>query len=202
MKTLIITLCSLLMCTSIYADTFADADFFGGIGPGGNPNGILLDAGGRVVVDTSFNFIFDDGTSGFTLGSPYDAGVQGTYSSSLGYVPGTAIDPSSLVFTFFFRDPNSGDEGERVNIGFGDLVFDGSSFTGTLVTQFGGNALLVGDIQANGFVMYRVRALSGEFILDGSIAQFTTVPEGGSAAVLLGIALIGIEVMRRKLRTA
>ena len=115
---------------------------------------------------------------------------------------GQADGGRALVFTFFFRDPNSGDEGERVNIGFGDLVFDGSSFTGTLVTQFGGNALLVGDIQANGFVMYRVRALSGEFILDGSLAQFTTVPEGGSAAALLGIALIGIEVMRRKLRTA
>jgi len=107
MKKLILILCSFLVGASTYAATFADADYFGGINEEtGNPNGLLLDAGGRVVVDTSFNFIFDDGTSGFTLGSPYDAGVQGTYSSELGYVPGTTIDPASLVFTFFFRDPN------------------------------------------------------------------------------------------------
>lgn len=203
MKTLILTICSLFVCASTYAGSFADADFFGGTNGSGNPNGILLDSGGRVVIDTSFNFVFADGTNSFTIGSPYDSSVQGTYSSALGYIPGTIIDPASLVFTFFLRDPNGGNESERLNINFGDLVFNGSSFSGTLVTSFGGNALLVGDIQTNGFVMYRVRALSGDFILDAAYAQFTTsVPEGGSAAALLGIALIGAEVARRRLRTA
>jgi len=31
---------------------------------------------------------------------------------------------------------------------------------------------------------------------------FQTVPDGGSAIALLGIALIGLEALRRKLRTA
>ncbi len=178
MKTLILTLCSLLVSASTYAAQFADADFFGGTDQNGNPNGILLDAGGRVVVDTSFNFISNDGTPSFTLGSPYDSGVQGTYSSALGYIPGTAIDASSLSFTFFFRDPSEGDGAERINLQFGDLVFNGGSFTGTLVTSFGGNAEVLGDIQANGFIMYRVRSLSGEFIFDGAIAQFNSTSSG------------------------
>jgi hypothetical protein len=202
MRTLIVTFCCVLVSASTYAGTFADADFFGTIGEGGNPNGILLDAGGKSAVNTSFNFVSDDGTAGFTIGSPYSLSDQGTYSSALGYVPGTSIDASSLMFTFFFRDPTSGSERERINIGFGDLIFNGNSFSGTLVTQFGGNALLVGNIEADGFVNYRVRAMQGDFILDGALAQFTTVQEGGSAAGLLGIAFIAVELIRRKLRTA
>ena len=85
---------------------YADADFFGGTNGGGNPNGVHLVA--NTFVQASFNFVNPDHTSSFTIGAPYDPLLQGTYSSQLGYVPGTMIDPNSLFFSFFFRDPNGG----------------------------------------------------------------------------------------------
>ncbi len=93
---------------------------------------------------------------------------QGTYVSQLGYVPGTRINPDDLRFTFFFRDPKGGNEQEKINLGPGDLVYDGGRFSGALSLEFGGDAAVAGTIAANGSVSYRVRAISGEFVLDGA----------------------------------
>jgi protein with PEP-CTERM/exosortase system signal len=196
MKTFLLTLCSLLACASTYASTFSDADYFGSTNSNGNPKGVLLIAG-IDAVNSSFNFVSPDRTAGFTIGAPYDSSVQGTYTSQLGYGPGTTIDPTSLFFTFFFRDALGGGEAERINIGFNDLVFNNGSFTGTLVTELGGNAALVGNIESDGFVNYRIRAISGEFIFDAAYARFNT-PDGGSTVALLGFSLAAVGVLRRR----
>jgi hypothetical protein len=198
MKTFLLTLCSLLACASTYASTFSDADYFGGANSNGNPNGVLLIANIDDAVNSSFDFVSPDRTASFSIGAPYDPSVQGTYTSQLGYTPGTTIDPSSLFFTFFFRDPLGGQEAERINLGFNDLVFNDGSFTGTIVTDLGGNAALVGNIEDDGFVNYRIRAISGEFVFDGAYARFNT-PDSGSTVALLGFSLAAVALLRRRL---
>ncbi len=194
---IIIALCG---ATSAYATMYADADFYGGTNTQGNPNGILLSTGAPPhFVTSSFDFINPDGTSSFTIGSPYDPLQQGAYSSALGYPVGTNIDPLSLFFTFFVRDPNGGNEGERVNLGPRDLIFNDGSFTGSAVLDFGGNLAVIGAIETTGIVNYRVRALAGEFVFDAAFAHFNTVPESGSTVALLGLTLAGIGFLRRKL---
>lgn len=191
--------------TSAHATMYADADFFGGVNGSGNPNGIHLTAFPGPPpqgVTSSFDFVNSDGTPSFTIGAPYDPNQQGTYTSVLGYPVGTMIDPNSLFFTFFVRDPNGGGEHERINFGPGDLIFNNGSFTGTAVLNFGGNLAVIGDIKATGKVDYRVRAISGEFIFDAAYAHFNnipSVPDGGSTVALLGLALAGVGMLRRKL---
>lgn len=193
---IIIALCG---ATSAYATMYADADFFGGINSDGNPNGVLISAGGHPFITSSFDFVADDGTPSFTIGAPYDPLQQGTYSSALGYPVGTTIDPMSLFFTFFVRDPNGGLQGEKINLGPLDLIFHNGSFTGSAVLDFGGNLAVIGDIETDGIVNYRVRTFGGDFVFDAAFAHFNTVPDGGSTVALLGLTLAGIGFLRRKL---
>ena len=90
------------------------------------------------------------------------------------------------------------EESARINLGPGDLIIRDGTFTGTLVTNFGASATLIGQIEATGLVDYRVRATNGEFIFDGAYAHFDT-PDGGSAVMLLGLALTVVGLLRRKL---
>jgi len=202
MKTLVLTICVLLVAVSGFAASFSDADFFGGTNGSGNPNGIQLVAGtgSSSFVQATFDFVNTDGTSSFTIGDPYAISDWGTYSSQLGYTTGTPINPDSLLFSFFFRDPNGGSERERIDIG--DIQVDqNGNFSVRLNTTFGGSGLLRGSIESTGAVTYRVTAAAGEFYLDGAYAGFQT-PDGGSTVVMLGMALIGMELLRRRLRTA
>jgi len=200
MKTLVLTICMLLVAVSGFAASFSDADFFGGANSSGNPNGIQLVAGtgSGSFVQGTFDFVNTDGTSSFTIGDPYAISDWGTYSSQLGYPTGTPINPDSLFFSFFFRDPNGGSERERIDIG--DIQVDqNGNFIVRLNTTFGGSGVLRGSIESTGAVDYRVTASTGEFYLDGAYAGFQT-PDGGSTVVMLGMALIGMELLRRRLR--
>jgi hypothetical protein len=199
-KTLLLTSCMLLVATSGFSGSFSDADFFGGTNSNGNPNGIQLVAGtgSGSFVQATFDFVNPDGTSSFTIGDPYAVSDWGTYSSQLGYLTGTPIDPESLFFSFFFRDPNGGSERERIDIG-NIQVDQNGNFTVRLNTTFGGSGLLRGSIESTGAVAYRVTAATGEFYLDGAYAGFQT-PDGGSTVVMLGIVLIAMELLRRRLR--
>jgi hypothetical protein len=202
MKTHMLAICAVLVAVSSFAGSYSDADFFGGTNSNGNPNGIQLVAGtgSGSFIQATFDFVNPDGTSSFTIGDPYAFSDWGTYSSELGYVTGTPINSDSLFFSFFFRDPNGGNERERIDIG--DIQVDqNGNFTVRLNTTFGGSGLLRGTIESTGAVAYRVTAATGEFYLDGAYAGFQT-PDGGSTVVMLGIALIGIELVRRRLRIA
>jgi hypothetical protein len=85
----------------------------------------------------------------------------------------------------------------------GGFTFDLAS--STIVTQIPGflNLEGVGTITGNGFdptqaqFTLTVTTLNSRFVF-GAITN--TVPDGGSAVALLGLALIGIEAVRRKLR--
>jgi hypothetical protein len=199
-KTHMLTICTLLVAVSGFADSYSDADFFGGTNGNGNPNGIQLvaGAGSGSFVQTTFDFVNSDGTSSFTIGDPYAFSDWGTYSSELGYVTGTPIDSDSLFFSFFFRDPNGGSERERIDID-NIHVDQNGNFTVRLNTTLGGSGMLRGTIESTGAVAYRVTASTGEFYLDGAYAGFQT-PDGGSTVVMLGVALVGIEMVRRRLR--
>ena len=79
------------------------------------------------------------------------------------------------------------------------MIFHNGSFTGSAVLDFGGNLAVIGDIQSDGIVNYRVRTFGGDFVFDAAFAHFNTVPDGGSTVALLGLSLAGIGFLRRKL---
>ena len=186
--------------------TFSDADRFGslvtvGSGPTnppvGSPAGITLTSGGpSASVSGSFDLVNADGTSSFTLGTPYAPSVRKTYSSALGFIPGTLFTDYGVV-TLFFRDPAGGSE---------TVVFTASPDTITasdIGTQFfispTISATLTTALNLSGAFSYTVTATSGSFILDAAYLEVgASVPDGGSTATLLGSALLVGAFLRRR----
>lgn len=201
-KLVVLSLASLALAVNVQATQiiYSDADYFGG-GAGTPPSGIQLkSSGGTASVTGSFNFAAADGTASFTVGAPYASGDQGTYTSVTGFVSPLSVVPGSMNFTLFFRDPNAG--AEVYAFAANDLYIAGGPISTKFVLHLNGGdtASVDAEIDATGKLNYTISASSGEFILDAAYAEITATTDGGSTVALLGLALVGVEGLRRKLK--
>jgi hypothetical protein len=94
---------------------------------------------------------------------------------------------------------------------FGGVTFTFNLLTSTIVTQTATflNVRGTGTVTGTGFdPTFGLWSFTSSKADGGNSSSFTfaantsAIPEGGSAIALLGVALVGVEVLRRKLRTA
>jgi VPDSG-CTERM motif len=209
-KQLIMAVAALSMAAGAQANvyTFADADYFGTIHstggvnpPNGSPNGVTLTFGGATPsATTTFDFVSPDATPSFVIGSPYlPATVRGTYSTQLGFQVGTHSVLDGFV-TLFLRDPAGGTEGIKYTSSLNSQTITHGEFTTQLVISEGITANVAGFIDSNGFISYTVAATSGSFILDAAYMEIHATPDGGSTLTLMGCAVMGLGIFRRKVK--
>ncbi len=128
--------------------------------------------------------------------------------TSDGFVPGTDIATAAeATFTLTDNDPNAETVRIRVPYNVGYLVANGA-FESTFT--FGLSSITVlADINADGILYYRVRAMSGDFYFNSASLTVngerpspndpTGVPDGGASVALLGMGLLGLGTLKRKL---
>jgi hypothetical protein len=157
--------------------------------------------GGSASVTGTFD-LKNPGSSTYTITAPYP-GLT-TISDQGGFVPGTDVATSATAF-FWFRDDNDPNETEHVAVNLNGLPFTGGQVTSEGVSVFGGTADVTATINLNGTVTYTVTATDGDFFFDyadltatGDVIR-TNAPDGGATASLLGVGLLGVAAIRRKL---
>ena len=84
----------------------------------------------------------------------------------------------------------------------GDVI--GAGFTFTKLTPGTRSSLLIFQTNATNFELNSVNIINGSVAVTVGLspAASTSVPDGGSALALLGLAMVGVEGLRRKLRLA
>jgi hypothetical protein len=197
-KHLFIGLGSLAIALSAHAVVYSDADSFG----------VTL-AVGSPAVTGNFNFInMADGSTSFAIGAPYlPEQLRQTYASADGFDPVRQdVVPGTGAFIFFFRDPDLTGVTNAVTVTIGSPSDPlqgvvGQTFQNQFVFSKNMTGVIEGQISDTGILSYSVFN-SGEspFVFDAAFARIeaTAVPDGGSAVALLGVALVGIEGLRRK----
>ena len=133
---------------------------------------------------------------------------EGTFNiAEDGYNPTTHQVSSAVVMFAFGDDNDSAYEEVSVDLGLVEGAF-GKQFN--VLTLFGGDLKigLVQDLSADGILNYKINMESGDFYLGYAslVAQATVrpqnaVPDGGATAALLGLGLLGLSVIRRKMRS-
>ena len=178
--------------------------------------GVTLLAGGSAL---AIQYI-DTNPADTRLDANYFYGLNPLYNPSYtggwdllneGYDPLTE-QINSAVATFKLNDANGFSESYTITID-GNAFLTGGSFSTTLLgtisvgDSVGGTALVTLD--ATGLLSYTVTANSGVFWLKEATLTAeasgrpqtdpTTVPDGGASLALLGMGLIGLGALKRKL---
>ena len=185
-------------------NAYSDGDVFGGVSSTLKPLGVVVTTTTPVL--GSFDFDAFDATSGSPAGisavfSPQYAAPanNGLYYSKVGFAVGSeAVVPDSFSMKSWFRDGDAAAETVLVFVNNVGLI--NGTFTEIVLTQSGGSLAIEGEINATGKVAYSVSSLLGNFRLDAAYATISTqpVPEGGSLVLTLGLAVLGLEGMRRR----
>lgn len=184
-KTLLAALAVAFLACAAFSPQAQAVMISGGISLGGT---YTTDTGNINTADafTSFSGVFVVSGAGDYSGVPGGTGVS--------------MNP----FTF---DPFGGPVVPLWTFMFAGSTYSFDLTSASIVTQ-GGNSLVLegaGDLMITGFDttpgswVFTANQGGGSFSFSSSNAA---VPEGGSALALLGIALLGVEVLRRKLATA
>lgn len=119
-----------------------------------------------------------------------------------GYTPLDEISSAWVQFNVQDENRNEGDI-ETFRVELDNLVFD-DNFGGTLpfaVVSFGGNLLanLIVELESDGRLSYTIEATAGDFRLKSAYLEATTVPDGGMTVGTLGLGLLAIAGIRRKM---
>jgi hypothetical protein len=143
-----------------------------------------------------------------------DLGGNGTFSDLGGFQLGSTVENAAIEF--WFSDPaGGGADGYviRINVAslqmYGYAEWDVSNDTDKEYqsvaiegTSFGAEVLLA--ISNTGIVEWKIQSLdSGSFNVDAGrliVNATAPVPDGGSTAILLGMGMIGMVGLQRKLR--
>ncbi|MDB6167894.1 MAG: hypothetical protein JWM88_758 [Verrucomicrobia bacterium] len=130
----------------------------------------------------------------------FNKSYTGTWDlTGYGYVPGS-MQVDSAVATFQFFDLLGS---ESFTVTWNGNSFSNGSFFGIITLGTGLSATAIGDLSVDGILSYTVTRNSGEFWLTNArlTAQTSTVPDGSSTAMLIGVALIAMMIVsRRELR--
>jgi len=139
-------------------------------------------------------------SSSFTVTDPVTTdAVTGTY---LAVLPGTGVDFRGFVFN---PPAASVDPLWSFQIGSTEYSFDATTVTSVYVSSLqewviggAGMAMVTGDSDTKGTWNVNLSQSGASFVFDSSAAALA-VPDGSSAMTLLGSAMIGLAVFRRKL---
>ncbi|MCC6821338.1 MAG: VPDSG-CTERM sorting domain-containing protein [Verrucomicrobia subdivision 3 bacterium] len=128
-----------------------------------------------------------------------------------GYNPGIETI-TSAVATFKLNDAFGGREGYNITVEANPFLSGGSfatSLFGTITVGSGITGNILGILDATGVLDYTITRTSGEFWLTNArlVAQASTrtgtnptsVPDGGTTLAMLGMGLVGVFGLRRKI---
>jgi hypothetical protein len=155
--------------------------------------------------------IVNPGSSSYTIGAPYTSGT-GTFTDAGGYVLGTPL--SDATASFYFYDKAHGNYDYVSAILYAGFVpiqsasYDSSSGTWSEDLSIDGNALTLTWLEVTGGISYSVSdiGLGSAFTLQYALLQADTttsseVPDGGTTIALLGMGLLGVCAVSRKIRS-
>ena len=187
-KTILATFAVILLACAAFSPQAQAAMITGGISLGG---AFTTDTGNVNTANafTSFSNVFVVSVNGDYSGVPTGGSSPAVTQNPFTFDPFTL--PVTPLWTFMF--------------GGNTYSFDLLSCS---ISQQGGGSLILtgsGTLNITGF-----DATSGDWVFTGNQAGGTfsfsssnaAVPEGGSALILLGLGLVGLEVLRRKLVVA
>ncbi len=164
---------------------FSDVDVFNQSMAAGSPSSSY---------SGTFQFVTPDAGSNMFTATGFGP-ADGTYMSNFGFVIGTPVIDGSI--TFFFRDPDGGEETGSVTANF-ISASELSSFTTYSVFSHGLEFNILSSISPTGFLTYTVSTTSGSFDLVAGIGSITTaVPDGGDTLVMMGGGLLGLVALKR-----
>ncbi len=183
---------------------YGDVDtFMTGITPGVR---ISAAAGQVHSVSGIFQFEAPDGTPSYTTvigtgGNGYPAPAETVISNPMFNHLNQQVLPESVNLKLFLRDPARGTEAGTF-VAAGETVIT-PGITNYFKSEQGVSGPTLGietAINNAGQVSYTITATSGEFYIDAAYMFFSVnVPDNGSSVALLGLALVGVEGLRRKL---
>jgi hypothetical protein len=168
------------------ATEFRDADLW---------NTTIAASGGFA---SDFNIVTLDGSGDtFTVASPpYNTTTQNgnkTYTSQAGYLPGHTVTDGTV--NFWFRGTQN--DSFIITVGLSTL----------LTTSNGGpvsfksddlNVTLIADLEADGKINYTIlNGFASAITLDYALLT-ANAPDGGTTVLLLGAALTGLGMLRRR----
>lgn len=154
-----------------------------------------------------------------------DLAVQKLSSAGTSSYSGTFVLPGydaatqmvqSAQATFVFSDDSLFDSNEyaKISLGFenfGSLEVDGIPLLPWTYTFFSGNLTMLTTLSSTGQLDYTITATSGDFWYKGGVlkAEVTQrpstnntpprVPDGGASAALLGMSLLAVAGLKKKL---
>jgi hypothetical protein len=116
---------------------------------------------------------------------------------------------TSATATFVFTATGASEK--TVNILLAEQAFASQSFTGNTTISDGVSASILANLQADGLLAYTVNRQDGNFTLVsaqliangdriGNGNGLPSVPDGGATVGLLGLALLGLAGLRRRLQ--
>ncbi len=149
-----------------------------------------------------FDIVNSDGTESFKVeGYPdddtdqYHNGV--TYTSKLGFDP-LLMKIIKGNISFWFQDANK--DAFTISVDLNEMLFDVGTAHGTYVYQTTSLDMdLIVDLQEDGIITYSVDNKSASGItFDYALLSATAVPDTASSMILLGSALSGFAMLRRK----
>ena len=127
-----------------------------------------------------------------------------------GYNPATQeVTSATATFSIWDADmPGGGSEQVRIDLGSSSDWITQNNFSLALVLSSGLELSLLADLNVDGIISYRLRqAQSGSGTLSYYLEQAELVaqvaelpvPDGGTTLAMLGLGLIGLGALRRKL---
>ena len=187
-RKILATLCTVVSASSTFAVPYVDVQ---------SPNA-------WVSAFSPYNGVFNLVSPGSSTNVDLTAWGAGVVSDVGNYQTGT--DLVSATASFFFADDNDRAI-EKVNVFIG--LFDGS-FNTLLQSQslttitFGASTISLAILETFGGINYSVSSSGGDFKLSHAVLTATPatvrgVPDGGTTAILLGLGLLSLVAIRRKL---
>jgi hypothetical protein len=196
-----------LLCSSAMAAQYVDFDV------------INAEVTPEQYITGSFNLLTSgiENDSGTFAGYDGEAGGNGTFNDVGGFTVGSIVQDATLAF--WFSDPNGGtDDGYKIRIKV-STYYSTIEQGAALDTEKEYQSVLVNNwwpehvteifykISTTGILDYKI-ATSGTstFHVDAGMLIVNTpdgtsrVPDGGSTAVLLGLGMVGLVGLQRKLR--
>jgi hypothetical protein len=187
--------------TSVYALPYADFDLVNQTASVGSP------------VTGTFDLTLPAPEGDAAYMSGYPEGGNGLFQDLTGFVPGMTVTDASVGF--WLSDPNGGRERWDIIVTAADTVtLSASLATGSAFSKhFQATGIddqfdILLSIGATGKLNYSVSSLSGDFVVDAAILQVnaltgngvpvTTVPDGGTTAIFLGLGLLGAATIKNR----
>ena len=157
--------------------------------------------------DGFFNIVTGDNET-VTIGAPYYTPDPVSFTDVAGFIPGHERVDAAFAW-FYFRDNNNDNRVEAVRVDLDNTQFLLGGTSANPLTVIGNKSFSIfggaatGAIQAlevDGILKYEINRVDGDFYFDYARLEVDThVPDGGGTAMLLGLGVLAMGTLRRKL---